>query len=253
MDHLEENPVDWDKGLPPDVLALVAKAGGLEAMKQMRGVSSQWQEGFELGVNRIKVFLKGPLLPRGGKAALRFPMLSSLDLGDSATDEAWLESLHAVCKLGSLVLGKDEELLWVDITKKLGGRLTDAGVQHLRGLALTNLHLGVFRGTDELTDVSLEALAGMPFTSLDLSWCSALTADGLQLLRDMPLRRLVLKECSTFLSEGGPEQLRGLPLTSLDLTRAGTEDASEDRCEVLSDGFRALKGMPLTEQIGVFG
>lgn len=44
IQDLEEGSVDWDKGLPPDVLALVAKAGGLEALKGMRGVSKAWQE-----------------------------------------------------------------------------------------------------------------------------------------------------------------------------------------------------------------
>lgn len=34
MDPLET--IDWNKGLPPDVLGLVAKAVGMEEMKVMR-------------------------------------------------------------------------------------------------------------------------------------------------------------------------------------------------------------------------
>ena len=51
LEAVEAEVPDWDKGLPPDVLALVAKAGGMEAMKGMRGASKNWQQGFELGVS----------------------------------------------------------------------------------------------------------------------------------------------------------------------------------------------------------
>lgn len=72
---------DWDKGLPSDVLAMVARAGGITEMKAMRGVSKQWQEGFELAVVSIKASLKTPSLPR--EVALRFPVLTSLDVGET--------------------------------------------------------------------------------------------------------------------------------------------------------------------------
>lgn len=38
---MEPLDIDWDKGLPLDILSLVAKTGGLVEMKVMREVSSR--------------------------------------------------------------------------------------------------------------------------------------------------------------------------------------------------------------------
>lgn len=209
--------LDWDKGLPPDVLALVARAGGIKAMQQMRGVSSQWKEGFELGVKGIRVSQLGPLLPLAGETARRFPMVESLMLGNSLVEESWLEGLGAFVKLTNLVLGELEKhyirFKWDGVFDILRVRLTDAGLLYLQGL---------------------------PLTGLNLRSCSAFTDQGLGYLQGMPLRQLDLSECQGLLTRAGFEQLRGLPLTCLNLE--DTNGVSED----LSEGLGALQGMPLT-------
>lgn len=106
---MDPSDVDWDKGLPEDVLALVANAGGIEEMKSMREVSKTWELGFELGVQAITIFgLEQPMLPPGLEAARRFPGLIKLDLGRSAAEIAlpWLRNLRAFPKLRSLDLGQ---------------------------------------------------------------------------------------------------------------------------------------------------
>lgn len=78
--------VDWDKGLPIDILAMIA--GGRDAQKSMRGVSQTWKEGFDRSVDRLKIRLHGPDL---GLVPVRFPMLTSLDLGGSPMGELRLQ------------------------------------------------------------------------------------------------------------------------------------------------------------------
>lgn len=53
-------PIDWDKGLPIDVLAIIG--GGREETKSMREVSKTWKAGFERGVHRLKILLNSPVL-----------------------------------------------------------------------------------------------------------------------------------------------------------------------------------------------
>lgn len=132
----EEGSVDWDKGLPPDVLDLIVKAGGLAEMVGMRGVSKSWQEGYELSVSKIKTHPLAPqppptdsqtLHPRlpwlrvtnieaaigatplsEDAAAHRFPHLNWLDLSGAPEDNQireWLKTLRALPQLRSVTLG----------------------------------------------------------------------------------------------------------------------------------------------------
>lgn len=73
--------VDWANGLPDDVLALVAKAGGLPDMKIMREVCTTWQSGFELGVKCIK-------LPEDSQMKCSLSQLSSKPLRTSLGSSA---------------------------------------------------------------------------------------------------------------------------------------------------------------------
>lgn len=87
--------IDWDKGLPLDVLSLVAQTLGMNQMKIMRGVCKTWQQGFEMGVTGIKITSLGhPALPSGLELAQRFPGLTMLDLGKRAISTEWLEELR---------------------------------------------------------------------------------------------------------------------------------------------------------------
>lgn len=104
MDPIE---LDWDKGLPTDVPALVAKAGGVKELKSMRGVCKAWQEGFELGVQGIKILGPDyPALPLGLEAARRFPGLTKLNLVyTSPESKSCLENLRSFPRLSNLILG----------------------------------------------------------------------------------------------------------------------------------------------------
>lgn len=98
---------DWDQGLPPDVLGMVAKAGGLSEMKAMRQVSKAWQQGFELGVGgvMIRIALRQRGLPSRDLHFERFPRLAYLDISKSTVSEAWVQNLRVFPRLNSLVLG----------------------------------------------------------------------------------------------------------------------------------------------------
>lgn len=131
MDGEDSLVVDWGEGLPPDVLALVAKAGGIQHLKSMRGVCKAWQQGFELGVTSIAILkLYHPVLPPGLQAAQRFPELSLLKLGKSGTSQEWLVTLSAFPKLRGLILGVQTAALHTG--RRLGDRLLDADMIHLQ-------------------------------------------------------------------------------------------------------------------------
>lgn len=138
--------VDWDKGLPVDLLALVAKAGGISAMKLMRLVSKMWQQGFDLGVSRIKIHHGDPSLPWGTGAAYRFPALASLDVGECYMNDVTLSSLRFFPQLNSVVLGAE-------------------------GFANS------LKVASQLTDNDLEPLRDLPLTRLDLCYCSKITPE----------------------------------------------------------------------------
>lgn len=237
---------DWAEGLPPDVLALVAKAGGVPDMKAMRGVNKTWQHGFELGISGIKVPCNSSWL-RGDDVA--GPRLAALDL---AGINFWhgddrLKNLRSLPYLQSLKLRSSS---W----------LTDAGLKHLGGLPLTHLNLSRcpnityaqlynlrksplthldLRGNAWVSESSLQKLKGLRLASLYLSWCPNITVASLKYLRGMPMTSLKLFSCGEIVSDAGLEMLRGLPLTSLTLGYL-------DHTNVTSAGFDALSGMPLT-------
>lgn len=167
--------MDWDKGLPTDVLVLVANAGRFEKMKAMRGVCKSWQLGFELGVTGISLNSLYPLLPEDGtEAARRFPMLCKLGLGKSKTNIKQLEALKAFPRLASLALGSTPNIGSFD-PWSTRVRVDDASLSELiQFQGLTHLDLS---WCIRLTD--LGALGGVPsLTSLDLQGCKELTPEG---------------------------------------------------------------------------
>lgn len=161
--------------LPLDVLALVAKAGAsLQEMKGMRGLNKTWQQGFELVVTGITISLDDPMLPSGEAAAIRFPGLLKLDLGNSSAEESWLENLpKAFPKLTHLVLG--HKLNTPGYHQSLACCLSNIGLEHIRGLPLTSLNLAHCRRVTSLgagLRGETPLLDGMPLAHLDLSSCN---------------------------------------------------------------------------------
>lgn len=229
--------VDWGNGLPPDALALLAKAGGVELMKAMLGVNKSWQQGFELGVSGVRVYPAGklttPTLPPGGKLAQRFPALECLDVaGSMSLDEAWLKDLKDFRKLHSLTLGTSREFV---VGIALAFRLTDAGLKYVQGLPLTHLDL---RGCRGITDGGIDALKGLSLKLLDLRGCWEVSDEGLEVVKGMPLTHLALPGSSPRqgITAKGMEFLRGMPMEFLDL----------GGCRKIEDaGLDALRGMPL--------
>lgn len=233
---LDTDAVDWGNGLPLDVLALVANLGGISDTLSMRGVNKCWQQGFELGVQNIKIHFNDRMLPAGGEVAVRFPGLTNLDLGEvrmSAKD--WLKNMRGIASLNSLSLGQrfppnDKHR----ISNSLATNLTRDALEHLRGLPLTCLNLN---GCTTFGDVALEFFQGIPLRVLDLSRCQFLSKDGMGNLIGMPLSVLRLRECRG-ISPEGLDGLKGMPLSELDLTGS---------VSLLCDaGLDCLRGLPLT-------
>lgn len=227
--------VDWGKGLPGEVLALLASLGGTENLKAMRGVNKTWRTGFELGIKGIRVPTPAPPLPEGEELAARFPELAKLDIGDS--DKAliphnWLHNLTALKRLRCVVLGSSEYSR-LRFSSRVNGKGNN--LAHLQGLPLTSLDLSQCR---DLTNPGLEALHGMPLTNLSLRFCIGLSTVGLEALKGMSLASLNLDSCDK-LKPGALDRLRALPLTSL----------SFRECPLLvSDkGLVFLQGLPLTK------
>lgn len=133
-------------GLPPDLLAIVAEAGGLNAMQNMRRVSKVWQQGFDLTVSSLRIPLEAPVLPPHGPA-LRFPSLTHLDLGESSTLKSTLANLRDFSKLTSLVLGR---LSGPTPAESLHARMSDHAMAYLRGLPLRSLVLARCRSITSL-------------------------------------------------------------------------------------------------------
>lgn len=237
-----------EKELPIEVISLVA--GGCEDLKGMRGVNKAWQEGFEASATTIRVSILGPPLPSVDILKERFPALTSLDLGASIMSEAALGFLRELGKLRSLKMGLSQ----VEATELgadhrnyppgiLAGELTDAGLEILRGLPLTSLHLG----SCKLTGSGFAHLHGMPLTSLSLRGMTYLRSDSLDLLLNLPLTKLDLSHARRpryfplgllGLGDEGVAKLRGLPLQSLNL--------SGNHC-VSDIGLAHLRGMPLVD------
>lgn len=232
---------DWDKGLPTDVLAMVA--GGRDDLKGMREVCKSWQIGFEARATTIILSPHGSFLPPGPALQERFPALSALDLAWSLMHQSALGGLQRVTSLCSLKLGVSHAETLHRNTRKspLGGgfsgrplafQLKDAGLERLRGMALTGLHLGHCW----VTDTGLQTLQSMPLQSLSLAECKDITDSALRHLRGLPLTRLDLGRCPQF-TNSGLENLQALRLRELDL----------NRCEKIDDqGLYWLRKMPLT-------
>lgn len=220
--------VDWDKGLPIDLLSAVAS--GRDELRAMRGVSYTWQEGFESSVTHITVDWAGPQLPSDGALERRFPGITSLDLGDSPLDDSDLWKLAGLQRLRSLTLGLNSKSNFPQSDNPLAHTMTDAGLEGLQGLPLTHLNM---RSCDLLQDSSLRHLSEMPLASLNLGFCGI--AD-LRFLRGVPLTSLDLCYCG-LLTGAGLAALQGMPLTDLDMTKCGS---------LTPEGLQHLKGLPLT-------
>lgn len=246
-----EVEIDWDKGLPVDVLGLMAKTGGMSSMKSMRGVSKTWQQGYELGVSHIKLHTRDTSLPwEAQDAAQRFPCLTSLDVGhNTAANPSMFQTLSIFPNLKRLIIGPRkyfprggsppnlaQELplnYWIrDVhlaalrdlaltSLDLSGcwDLSKQGLQCLRDLphlAQLNLHNFTLEGW---TNAELEALLGLPVTAISLGpnrVKGTLTEACLETVAVMPLTRLSFSNVQ-WLTEAGLENLRKLPLTSLSL------------------------------------
>lgn len=111
--------------------------------------------------------------------------LTDLDLDGSGLSLPMSEFLECIKRLPltslSLPFARSDSLL------------TDDDLDFLAHFPLT--HLGL-KGAGKISDVGLEKLRGLQLTSLDLQWCSDdVTDTGLRCLRGMPLERLNLKHC----------------------------------------------------------
>lgn len=193
--------IDWDKGLPLDLLFAVAR--GRDALKVMRQVSRTWKAGYEGSVTSIKLSESGPMIPPGGAFARRFPSVRSIELGDyykpaESPDE----------NIGRLVGAQITCLA-------LSGPLTDSGLAQLREIPqLTRLSL---RGCSKITDAGLSCLRGLLLQDLDLGGRGQLSPAGLAHLRGMPLSHLSLwRSWCLFAAPEALSQLSGMPITSLE-------------------------------------
>lgn len=214
---------DWKQGLPADVLAMVAVAGGLKDMGSMRGVCKSWERGFMLAVSCLKIHFEDP-----APAALwqRCPGITSLDLGES---EAWtlLAGLNAFPRLETLFLGSYDRFMHAhSITRQL----TDADLANLRGLPLTRLDLAECH---RLTAWGLRNLHGMPLIQLSMYALDRVQYPGLECLRGMSLRDLDLYRCRGL---SGADCLE--PLQALRLLPAGAR-STEGSSRCCFNTFRA--------------
>lgn len=139
-----------------------------------------------------------------------------------------------------------------------------AGLVHLRGLSLTNLDLSRCKGLSDaalsalqslsqlktlhldwcpwLSDAGLAAISGLPIATLSLAGARDVTPEGLNLLQEIPLTDLSIRNCIRLEMDGGLEGLRGLPLTRLTLEcsfYASCDTQTEDYLDPL-DGISSL-------------
>lgn len=227
---------DWDRGLPFDIFAVIAR--GSNELKAMRAVSKTWQAGFDPTVSKISIHPEGPALPLGASLSMRFPGLTALHLG-CAMSHPDLRGLWALPNLMSLSLGDREADDW---DESYGTRrvqwVTDTSLWSLYGKHLKQLSLGY---CCHLTQNGMRPLGGMPLTSLNLEGCG-LGDSWLPLLEKLPLRSLNLRG-NPGLTDAGLLSLCKFPLTSLNL----------GRCRLLTDGgLEVLRGLPLV-RLGLQG
>lgn len=244
----EVSSPDWDKGLPLDVLSLVAKGSKyIDHLKAMREVCKTWQKGFEGSVAGIRIS-KGPLLPLGAEIfAERFYGLTLLDLSClrsrviSEGDQAHRLRLN---RLGLLDLESPSGQK-INLVSELSQQVTAVshgivwGVQ-LKWLCLVRgLHLNWLRlGASLSSDKDLKELRGLRLTALEMSDCQKITGEGFCYLKDMPLTRLDLYRMENL---SDLSALHSLPLTRLSL----------QQCPML-DNLESLRGKPL-KYLGLAG
>lgn len=229
--------VDWDKGLPLDVLALVARTWKLDPnMKGMQSVSKTWQQGFDYGVSQIAICyeIDPEKSPFRADSAQRFPGLTTLNLGPSEPApeareriDAILVNLRGFKKLHTLVLGLEKE----ETLECIRSSVSDSWIQHLEGMQHADLNLA----RCSRLQGNLEALHGMPLTCLNLTHCTGLSDACMESLRGAPLKYLYLGHCA-WLSDTGMAALSGLPLVILKM----------EGCPLVTpEGLRGFAGMPL--------
>lgn len=133
----------------------------------------------------------------------------------------------------------------------VGSNLQDVSLDRCTGLSFAVLSglselsmLGALslQQTD-LDDAGMEALEGLPLTSLNLGQCNGISAEGLGALHGMPLKTLNLCLCCGF-AESGLSALVGLPLTKLDLSCL--EDKVTDVGLLLLSQLRHLNSLDLS-------
>lgn len=120
------------------------------------------------------------------------------------------------------------------------GGLTDAGLEALQGLPLTSLSLS---GQPKITDAGLAAaLLGMPLVSLALQSCRLVTNAVLRLFLAMPMEKLKFGGTTSRVAEG-LEVLSELLVVDLELSLDAGECANV--AEILR-GMRSLRKLALT-------
>lgn len=230
--------VDWDEGLPLEVLALVARGKGYfsvaQEMQRMREVCKNWQQGFEMGVTRMKISQGAISPPTDGTLAERFPALISLDLSNCEMREDQLVCLRGMTQLRSLTIVNTVQEIFV-YGSGLCTVLTGTGFQYLQDTLLTRVDLSCCKG---LTDVALHYLRRLPIESLDLNGCKKLTNAGLCFLKEQPMQITDLNLAWCDFSDEGLEALGDLPLTRLNLS---------SNSEITDEGLWYLENAPLTE------
>lgn len=222
----------------------------------MRSICRAWRAAIEAAATRVCI-KKSPLPLNLG---LRFHLLASLDLQKCTQLTAVsLSSLQSLPHLTSLTLKlpppslyeptsgiisalKGLPLAKLDIVN-LGHFFpsSDSGMEMLRGLPLVRLDLSL---AEDVTRTSLNALVGIPLTSLKLCKLeteSPVTAHDLDVLEGMPLSSLSLGYCELSNDEVR-NLLRRLPfLTELDLGQSCFyERGWSGLC------LAVLEGLPLT-------
>lgn len=262
---------DWGTGLPAGILSEIIKAGGCEAMKAVRAVSKEWKEEFESNVTAISIGTAGPTLPTDGSLSGRFPNLAKLDLSHCCMPESELTILGSLRKLISLNLGVSRVPFKAAVAQarensiaapavfpfrreQLYLGLSDVGMEHLRGLPLTKLNLNECRKESNSwnsmfdhrhrshPEAGFSCIRGMPLTSLSMEGMDPTDAI-LGCLEGLPLSELMMGDYSgggsNDVTDLGLQNLRGMPLTRLDLSYNGEK--------VTDGGLEVLHGMPLTD------
>lgn len=254
---------DWNE-LPPELLFKVAMVG---VPFEMRTVCKAWKAALECAA--MKAYIRGSDLPLN--LGSRYLALASLDLTQcaSVTVEA-LRSLYGMPRLANLSLrlsDADFTTEFLDAIRGLSLASLDLGspyhingpqLKMLRGLPLVRVNLSAAMGVKE--DDFLENLRGMPLTQLHLGERNNFTNAGLEVLKEMPLTDLDLGWEHRF---SDAEALRGLPLKFLKLG-GGSNGFSDPALLVLRDvhslvsldlggsyritdeGLVTLRGIPLT-------